>query len=154
MAKILNINGSEVKIGEDDGGVVTVPLAALQFANPREGDEVEVYRDGKDFIIRKASSSDNACADGDGKSINKHVFVWVGTFLFGSIGVDRFLRGQIGLGVFKLLLNTLGWIIIVGGFAGWIWSLVDWITALTKAYGSAYGSDENITFDANGQYTK
>ena len=90
MAKILNINCSEVKIGEDDGGVVTVPLAALQFANPREGDEVEVYRDGKDFIIRKASGSDNACADGDGKSINKHVFVWVGTFLFGSIGVDRF----------------------------------------------------------------
>ena len=64
------------------------------------------------------------------------------------------MRGQIGLGVFKLLLNTLGWIIIVGVFAGWIWSLVDWITALTKAYGSAYGSDENITFDANGQYTK
>lgn len=56
------------------------------------------------------------------KSINKNVYTWVGTFLFGAIGVDRFMRGQVGLGILKII--TLG----VGG----IWTLVDWIIALTK----------------------
>jgi TM2 domain-containing membrane protein YozV len=56
------------------------------------------------------------------KRIDKHVFTWVGILLFGAIGVDRFMRGQVGLGILKL--------ITVGG-AG-IWSLIDWIIALTK----------------------
>jgi TM2 domain-containing membrane protein YozV len=56
------------------------------------------------------------------KRINKHVYTWVGTFLFGAIGVDRFMRGQIGLGILKL---------ITGGGVG-VWALIDWIIALTK----------------------
>lgn len=56
------------------------------------------------------------------KRINKHVYTWVGSFLFGSIGVDRFMRGQVGLGILKIV--TLGG----AGF----WSLADWIIALTK----------------------
>lgn len=56
------------------------------------------------------------------KRIDKNVFIWVGTFLFGEIGVDRFMRGQVGLGILKL--------ITVGGFG--IWWLIDWIIALTK----------------------
>lgn len=151
MAEILNIKGSEVKIGEDDGNVITTPLASLQFSNPQVGDKVDVYRDGKTFIIKRSDGAD----DGDGcRSLNKHVFVWVGTFLFGELGVDRFMRGQVGLGVFKLLLCTIGWITIVGGIAGWIWSLVDWINGMIKAYGSAYSKEENISFDENGNYTK
>lgn len=85
-------------------------------------------------------------ANGKTVAINKHIFVWVGAFLFGELGVDRFLRGQIGLGVFKLLLGS--WITLG------IWPLVDFIIAVVKAYGEAYGKTDNITFDANGNYTR
>ncbi|MDC7224674.1 MAG: TM2 domain-containing protein [Spirochaetales bacterium] len=56
------------------------------------------------------------------KRIDKYVFTWVGTFLLGGLGVDRFMRGQVGLGIVKLLF--------AGGFG--VWALVDWIVALTK----------------------
>ena len=58
---------------------------------------------------------------GNVKRINKHFFVWVGTFLLGWFGVDRFLRGQILFGVLKLLIDWFA-----------IWALIDWIIALTK----------------------
>lgn len=154
MAEILSINGAEVKIGVEGGKITTVPIASLQFANPQVGDQVEVYQDGKEYIVKKTASA-GACADGEGKSINKHVFVWVGNFLFGGLGVDRFMRGQTGLGVFKLLLSLLGWIPFgIGTIAVWIWVLVDWIISMTKAYGSAYRGTENLTFDAEGHYTR
>ena len=77
------------------------------------------------------------------KKVNKNVFVWVGTFLFGGLGVDRFMRGQIGLGIVKLLT--------VGGCG--VWVLIDWIIALSKAYGAAYKDSDEITF-VGGKYTK
>ena len=139
MAEILSINGAEVKIGMEGGKIATVPIASLQFANPQVGDQVEVYQDGKEYIVKKTASA-GACADGEGKSINKHVFVWVGNFLFG---------------VFKLLLSLLGWIPFgIGTIAVWIWVLVDWIISMTKAYGSAYRGTENLTFDAEGHYAR
>lgn len=153
MSEILKINDAEVKIGEDNGEVVTVPIASLQFSNPQVGDKVEVFRDGKEYIVRREKAA--RCEDGDGdgvRTINKHVFVWVGNFLFGSFGIDRFMRGQTGLGIFKILLCTIGWATIVGGIAGWVWKMVDWIISMVKAYGSAYGSSELITFDEYGNY--
>jgi TM2 domain-containing membrane protein YozV len=51
-----------------------------------------------------------------------NIFTWIGTVLFGGLGVDRFMRGQVGLGILKL--------ITCGGLG--VWSLIDWIIALTK----------------------
>ena len=78
------------------------------------------------------------------KRYNKNLFVWVFAFLLGELGVDRFCRGQILFGVLKL--------ITLGGCG--IWMLVDWIIALSKAYGAnAFGPDEEIVF-IDGKYAK
>ena len=55
------------------------------------------------------------------KRINKHIFTWICAFLFGYLGADRFVRGQIGLGILKLLVDWF-----------YIWALIDFIIALTK----------------------
>jgi len=82
------------------------------------------------------------------KRINKHVYTWVGAFIFGEIGVDRFMRGQIGIGILKLILcglcvgvASLVTVLTAGlGFALfgvfmapiYVWWFIDWIIALTK----------------------
>ena len=79
------------------------------------------------------------------KDINKNVYVWLYAFLLGGFGVDRFMRGQIGVGVAKLLL---GWMTLG------IWGFVDWVIAMVEAYGSShFGKAREIRF-INGKYAR
>ncbi len=77
------------------------------------------------------------------KKVNKHVFVWVFCWLLGCLGIDRFMRGQVGLGILKLL---------TAGGCG-VWALIDWIMCITKVYGTAYKDTEEVVF-VNGEYSK
>ena len=78
------------------------------------------------------------------KRFNKHMYVWVFTWLLGALGIDRFMRGQVLYGVLKL--------ITVGGCG--VWALIDWIIAMMKAYGAnAFGAEEEIVF-IDGLYAK
>ena len=55
------------------------------------------------------------------KRYGKGMFAAV-EFFFGCLGVDRFMRGQVGLGILKLL---------TAGGAG-VWTLIDFIIILSK----------------------
>jgi TM2 domain-containing membrane protein YozV len=81
--------------------------------------------------------------EGTEKKFNKHLFCWLFTWALGGLGIDRFMRGQVGLGIVKL---------ITAGGCG-IWALIDWIMCLTKVYGAAYKDTEEVTF-INGEYSK
>lgn len=171
MHKILMINEEKVALGDENNNLVTVPRTAISYENPAVGDSVDLFQNDSVSIVVKAEESASAQTDlaaaqnesakvnapvnvtvnapqtsayvAQEKKINKHVFAWVGAFLFGGLGVDRFMRGQVGLGILKII--TLG---------GWgFWALVDWIIALTKVYGNAFSDDEMVTF-INGKYAR
>ena len=76
------------------------------------------------------------------RRINKHLFVWVFNFVCGMYGVDRFVRGQVPLGVLKVLT--------FGGLG--IWYLADLIIAMVKAYATDYADEEDMYFDMLGRY--
>ncbi len=146
--KILKITETEITIETDDKKTLQFPLTCLGYPNAKEGDIVEVFGEGETTIIKLAGQqAQDAGQAADPKTktktMNKHVFVWVGTFVFGGIGVDRFMRGQVGLGILKL---------ITGGGCG-VWALIDFIIALVKVYGNSFGSEDEVTF-VKGKYAK
>lgn len=59
-----------------------------------------------------------------------------------GIGVDHFVRGQVALGIVKL--------VTFGGFG--VWTVIDFVIALVKGYGVFKGEDE-FTF-VDGKYVR
>lgn len=77
------------------------------------------------------------------RKINKHVFTWVMSVVCGIYGVDRMVRGQIGLGVLKLLT--------AGGLG--FWYLADAGIAIYRSYMAPDANDhEDLHFDRWGRY--
>ena len=143
MSEILEINASTVKVGKDDGNMVEIPIATLHFSNPKVGDKVRVYKDGKTYVVKREDPtvSEIVTNDGDRRKINKVAYVLL-TFFLGGFGVHRFMRGQVGLGVVMILF---GWLTLG------IWWLVDFIISLVKL--SAYTGDVFV-FTPDGRFTK
>ena len=74
---------------------------------------------------------------------NKHIFTWIFNFVLGIYGVDRFARGQIGLGLLKMMT--------FGGFG--FWYLADLVVAILESYVGPYRDQEDVEFDQFGRYT-
>lgn len=77
------------------------------------------------------------------RRMNKHIFTWVFNFVCGVYGVDRFVRGQVPLGILKLLT--------FGGFG--IWYLADLGIAIYKSYMEPGAEmQDDLHFDVFGRY--
>ena len=178
MGQIIRIEGTDIYIQMSDQKVVKAPITAVNYPNPQVGDQISIIKNGNTMYIARTNAPAAAPAPQPQAQqyqqqqyqqqayqqpsqpqyqqsqqtppygpkvtrMNKHVFAWVGNFLFGGLGVDRFMRGQVGLGILKLLT--------AGGFG--VWTLIDFIIALTEVYGGAFGQSEEVVF-VNGQYAK
>jgi TM2 domain-containing membrane protein YozV len=133
MAEIVDIQGSTVKIG-DDGQIISVPIAALAFANPVIGDEVKVYKDAESIIVRKAN---NTRPFAGGQSDKSKLTAGLLSIFLGIFGVGNFYRGHIGKGVAQLLITLLaGWFFGLGIFITSIWGLIEGIVIISSKPGS------------------
>lgn len=142
MSEILVIGDNTVKVGEDNGNIIELPLASLHFTNPQVGDKVRIYKDGDTVIVKREETLTNTIVanDGDRRKVNKVAYILLAFFLSG-LGVHRFMRGQVGLGILMILT--------AGGFG--IWALIDFIISLVKL--SSYPGDYYV-FTADGRFTK
>lgn len=80
----------------------------------------------------------NVGAPGQFREVSKVLYILM-CFFFGNLGVHRFLRGQVGLGILM--------IITIGCFG--IWTFIDFIISLVKL-GSYQG--DNFQFYQNGAW--
>ena len=140
MAEILEINNGTIKVGNDDGTLINLPIASFHFSNPKVGEKVKVYKDDENIIVKRVQES-SVVDSSDRRSVNKILYILL-TFFLGFLGVHRFLRGQVGLGICMILF---GWLTFG------IWWLIDFIISLTKL--ASYEGDDYI-FTPDGRWTK
>jgi len=126
--KIENLN-TGLKLTDTD--LLNVGISVL-------GDRIKILSllEEKRAALKRGTELLNRLIRGEEKRINKHIYTWVGSFLFGYFGVDRFMRGQTGYGISKLLLDWFG-----------IWAIIDFIIAL-----SMYGKYKEEFIFINGDW--
>ena len=139
MAKILKIANEKVEIKASNGKTVVLPLSCVNYVDPKVGDNVKVYLNGKNSVVSSWDGEKNSIPN---RRVNKNAFCWGCCYLLGPIGVDRLVRGQTGLAILKFILN----ICIVGIF----WTICDLITAIEKSY--INNDDDSLEFDKSGRY--
>lgn len=133
MAEIIEIGDTHIKVGVS-GKILSVPVASVHFENPKVGDEVKVYRDKSDVIVMRRATAQNGT-----RRINKYAYIVV-TGVLGFLGIHRFMRGQIGLGVCMLLF---GWMTLG------IWWLIDFIISVVRLVNY---DEQDYVFTAHGQW--
>lgn len=136
--KILEQEEGKKMIAPEDEVAIDVDIDDLEWKVETESPKPDVVIEEK-IEIREEDPRDYGC-----RVINKHVFTWVYSFLFGIYGVDRFVRGQIGLGILKLMT--------FGGFG--FWAIADVVVAASKSYGYAFSNDEELIFLDDGSYAR
>ena len=115
--KVIRIDASNAIVGLNDGTTKTYPLSAFNYT-PMVGDEVQVYGDGANTIIAKASQNNQQGNNGAGSQnvyvnvaqpttagghkVNKVAYCII-CLLLGGIGIHSFYAGKIGQGVCMLL---------------------------------------------------
>lgn len=115
--KVIRIDASNAIVGCDNGTTKTYPLSAFNYT-PMVGDEVQVYGDGANAIIAKASQNNQQGNNGAGSQnvyvnvaqpatagghkVNKVAYCII-CLLLGGIGIHSFYAGKIGQGVCMLL---------------------------------------------------
>ncbi len=81
-----------------------------------------------DLRQRLNQTNENSWTMVQNVSVKDPIVMFVISFFLGSLGVDRFLLGQIGLGIFKL--------ITFGGFG--VWTIIDWFLIMGATRRSNY----------------
>ncbi|MDO4754647.1 MAG: TM2 domain-containing protein, partial [Bacillota bacterium] len=124
MAKIIDLGEEYVVIGMDDGSILEVTYADVNY-NPSIGDRVEIFRGDDRIVVTKSDGtirynggySSHQSSFGVGRAhqssqqnpgmygmklVNKYVYALLAIF-FGSIGLHKFYAGKYGSAVLMLL---------------------------------------------------
>lgn len=119
--KVIRIDASNAIVGLNDGTTKTYPLSAFNYT-PMVGDEVQVYGDGANTIIAKASQNTQQGNNGSGSQnvyvnvnqsvpgghqVNKVAYCII-ALLVGGFGIHCFYANRIGQGVCMLLFFWTG----------------------------------------------
>lgn len=137
------IAGERNKVNESEVPQAKDTISTIQSEEKQTTIEMdkEKAKEQSEQAQKGSSRQKSTSESGNVKQINKHIFAWLCSGMFGGLGVDRFMRGQIGLGLLKLFT--------IGGIG--VWVSADFIIALIKCYGKEFGSQQKVTF-VNGKY--
>lgn len=62
-------------------------------------------------------------------------------FFLGTLGIHNFYLGKTTIAIIQLIMGTVGWLLILPGFAAAIWAFVEFILILVSKPGTSYHKD-------------